>query len=204
MYFTQEILLAKDPQHMEYVSLTQKRLSQRCAEAQFQDRLWKKKIQWMKKQAIFWFDSGNPQDGARPRLRCEGAWTVKWWRGQTAKQVENEGWVTARENTQRDELSQKLDGNGSKRIKVRCESLVQCSFFKGSTAEAYKQFFKCGFALSEPRMAIKTAFGFEQVCARLCQIDEHYLHCLILSQEGAKNSYINKKQRNKQQPSHKK
>lgn len=39
MYFTQEILQAKDPQHMEYVSPTQKRLSQRCAEAQFQDRL---------------------------------------------------------------------------------------------------------------------------------------------------------------------
>lgn len=98
----------------------------------------------------------------------------------------------------------KLDGNGSKIIKARCESLLQCSFFRGSTAEAYKQFFKCGFALNEPWMAIKTAIGFGQVCERLSQIDEHYLHCLILSQGGAKNSYINKKQRNKQQPSHKK
>lgn len=94
-----------------------------------------------------------------------------------------------------------MDQRQSKRgVKVWCNA----ASLKAPLLKHTSNFFKCGFALSEPWTAIKTAIGSGQVCARLCQIDEHYLHCRILSQGGAKNSYVNNKQRNKQQPSHKK
>lgn len=53
------------------------------------------------------------------------------------------------------------DGNGSKKIKARCESLVESSFFKRSTTKAHCEnvrffFFLLGFALNEPWTTIKT------------------------------------------------
>lgn len=168
MYFRQEVIEAKDPQYMECVSPTQKRLSQILSFKTVFEK--KKKPQWMKKQAIFWVDSGNPQDGARPRLRCEGPWTVKWWRGQLQNRWRMKDGSLCGKTLKEMNCQKKLDGNESKTIKARCESLQQYRYFNGSTAEAYKQLFKCGFALNKPWIEIKTAISYGQVCAKFMSI----------------------------------
>lgn len=85
----------------------------------------------MKEQAIFWFDSRNPQDWERPRLRSEGPWTVKWWRVQTANQVENERWVTVWETLK--EMNEMV--KDQRQSRQGRKGLVDSSFFKRSTAK---------------------------------------------------------------------
>lgn len=171
-YFTQEILQEKHPQHMEYESNTKEAFSEMCWGSVSRPSVKEKNpvneetsnllirqwdpARWSEAKIKVW---GTMDSKVMERANCKtgGEWRMGHCAGKHSEM----------------NCHKKLDGNGSKIIKARCESLLQCSFFRGSTAEAYKQFFKCGFALNEPWMAIKTAMASDRsvhVCPKLMSI----------------------------------